>query len=178
DIQPKGLKFTIEEILKPDQPKTKARKDPKPSIAFNYNLPAWIFCTRYSDRPSSGSRARKSKLDRRTQPSKPEKETKKKVQVIPHQDSSSSSSPSSFSSSSSSSSSLSFSHDKRPRTAFSTEQLKRLQNEFRTNRYLTESRRSSLAQSLGLTENQVKIWFQNKRAKMKKARQVAHPNLI
>lgn len=112
---------------------------------------------------SPGSRARKSKLDRRTQPPKAPKDAKM-AQHIPHQDSTPSS--------------LSFSHDKRPRTAFSTEQLKRLQNEFRANRYLTESRRSSLAQSLGLTENQVKIWFQNKRAKMKKARQVAHPNLI
>ena len=57
---------------------------------------------------------------------------------------------------------------KRPRTAFSKEQLKRLQSEFRTNRYLTEERRSALASELGLGQSQVKIWFQNKRAKLKK----------
>lgn len=57
---------------------------------------------------------------------------------------------------------------KRPRTAFSKEQLKRLQIEFRANRYLTEERRSALASELGLGQSQVKIWFQNKRAKLKK----------
>ena len=59
--------------------------------------------------------------------------------------------------------------DKRPRTAFSSEQLNRLRHEFETNRYLTEERRASLSLELGLNENQIKIWFQNKRAKLKKA---------
>ena len=59
--------------------------------------------------------------------------------------------------------------DKRPRTAFSTEQLARLKREFDDNRYLTEERRRALAQELGLNENQIKIWFQNKRAKLKKS---------
>ena len=59
--------------------------------------------------------------------------------------------------------------DKRPRTAFSSEQLNRLRHEFDTNRYLTEERRASLSRDLGLNENQIKIWFQNKRAKLKKA---------
>lgn len=59
--------------------------------------------------------------------------------------------------------------DKRPRTAFTAEQLQRLKTEFQTNRYLTEQRRQSLAQELGLNESQIKIWFQNKRAKIKKA---------
>uniref|UniRef100_A0A8C9MVU7 Homeobox protein engrailed-like n=1 Tax=Serinus canaria TaxID=9135 RepID=A0A8C9MVU7_SERCA len=58
---------------------------------------------------------------------------------------------------------------KRPRTAFTAEQLQRLKAEFQTNRYLTEQRRQSLAQELGLNESQIKIWFQNKRAKIKKA---------
>lgn len=35
--------------------------------------------------------------------------------------------------------------DKRPRTAFSSEQLSRLKNEFDTSRYLTEERRRSLS---------------------------------
>lgn len=58
--------------------------------------------------------------------------------------------------------------DKRPRTAFTAEQLHRLKTEFQGNRYLTEQRRQSLAQDLGLNESQIKIWFQNKRAKIKK----------
>ncbi|XP_047457100.1 homeobox protein engrailed-1-like isoform X2 [Mugil cephalus] len=89
--------------------------------------PAWVYCTRYSDRPSSGPRTRKLKK------SKSSKE------------------------------------DKRPRTAFTAEQLQRLKTEFQVNRYITEQRRQSLAHELNLNESQIKIWFQNKRAKIKKA---------
>ncbi|KAL0809814.1 hypothetical protein ABMA28_011307 [Loxostege sticticalis] len=88
--------------------------------------PAWVYCTRYSDRPSSGPRSRR---------------TKKKPST----------------------------EEKRPRTAFSAAQLARLKHEFAENRYLTERRRQSLAAELGLAEAQIKIWFQNKRAKIKKA---------
>ena len=59
--------------------------------------------------------------------------------------------------------------DKRPRTAFTSDQLKRLRQEFTANRYLTEERRKNLCSELGLSENQLKIWFQNKRAKLKKS---------
>ena len=59
--------------------------------------------------------------------------------------------------------------EKRPRTAFSSEQLARLKKEFEENRYLTEERRKNLANELGLDETQIKIWFQNKRAKIKKS---------
>jgi len=61
------------------------------------------------------------------------------------------------------------SEEKRPRTAFSAEQLARLRREFEENRYLNEERRRTLASDLGLNETQIKIWFQNKRAKLKKA---------
>ncbi|KAG7312633.1 hypothetical protein JYU34_000950 [Plutella xylostella] len=91
--------------------------------------PAWVYCTRYSDRPSSGPRTRR--------PKKPPGEVQN--------------------------------DEKRPRTAFSGPQLARLKHEFAENRYLTERRRQALAAELGLAEAQIKIWFQNKRAKIKKA---------
>lgn len=50
--------------------------------------------------------------------------------------------------------------EKRPRTAFTVEQLSRLKSEFQENRYLTEKRRQDLARELGLNESQIKIWFQ------------------
>ncbi|XP_019961499.2 homeobox protein engrailed-2b [Paralichthys olivaceus] len=106
-------------------------RSPQASSASEANpmlWPAWVYCTRYSDRPSSGPRSRKPK--KMPTPSK---------------------------------------EDKRPRTAFTAEQLHRLKSEFQNNRYLTEQRRQSLAQALGLNESQIKIWFQNKRAKIKKA---------
>ena len=59
--------------------------------------------------------------------------------------------------------------EKRPRTAFTNDQLSRLKREFDDNKYLTEERRQSLARQLELNESQIKIWFQNKRAKMKKS---------
>ncbi|XP_014845500.1 PREDICTED: homeobox protein engrailed-1-B-like [Poecilia mexicana] len=89
--------------------------------------PAWVYCTRYSDRPSSGPRTRKLKKCK------------------------------------------SCKEDKRPRTAFTAEQLQRLKTEFQVNRYITEQRRQALARELNLNESQIKIWFQNKRAKIKKA---------
>ncbi|KAL7738602.1 hypothetical protein ACLKA6_006898 [Drosophila palustris] len=94
----------------------------------NEMWPAWVYCTRYSDRPSSGPRYRR--------PKQPKDKTN---------------------------------DEKRPRTAFSSEQLARLKREFNENRYLTERRRQQLSGELGLNEAQIKIWFQNKRAKIKKS---------
>ncbi|XP_022200540.2 homeobox protein engrailed-1a-like [Nilaparvata lugens] len=65
--------------------------------------------------------------------------------------------------------------EKRPRTAFSGDQLSRLKSEFTENRYLSEVRRRELARELNLNEAQIKIWFQNKRAKIKKAAGVKNP---
>ncbi|XP_034941546.1 homeobox protein invected-like [Chelonus insularis] len=96
--------------------------------------PAWVYCTRYSDRPSSGRSPRTRRVKRSSEG---------RATATPE--------------------------EKRPRTAFSGEQLARLKREFAENRYLTERRRQQLSKDLGLNEAQIKIWFQNKRAKIKKA---------
>ncbi|XP_014668563.1 PREDICTED: homeobox protein engrailed-1a-like [Priapulus caudatus] len=138
-----SIKFSIENILRPDFGRASAdsasahqeqqRGDDADDDATYRKQPimwpAWVYCTRYSDRPSSG-RPR----TRRAKSKKPS--------------------------------------EKRPRTAFTNEQLSRLKKEFQENRYLTEQRRQELAKDLALNESQIKIWFQNKRAKIKKSQGV------
>jgi homeobox protein Nkx-1 len=62
----------------------------------------------------------------------------------------------------------SWSRTRRTRTAFSYDQLSALESKFRQTRYLSVCERLGLALTLGLTETQVKIWFQNRRTKWKK----------
>ncbi|KAH9505420.1 Homeobox protein engrailed-2b [Bulinus truncatus] len=111
--------------VKVDYPGIKSKVPPVTDNNLG-QLPAWVFCTRYSDRPSSGPRYRK-----------PRQRTKSEI-------------------------------DKRPRTAFTTQQLQRLRLEFESCPYLCEKRRKHLSVELQLSESQIKIWFQNKRAKLKK----------
>ena len=58
---------------------------------------------------------------------------------------------------------------KRCRVVFTSAQLERLIVEFNKQHYITEERRTKLANELGLLSSQIQIWFQNKRAKIKKA---------
>ncbi|KAM7052500.1 homeobox protein notochord-like [Acridotheres tristis] len=57
---------------------------------------------------------------------------------------------------------------KRARTTFSSEQLARLEQQFTRHQYLVGQERCLLASSLHLTEEQVKVWFQNRRIKWRK----------
>lgn len=57
---------------------------------------------------------------------------------------------------------------KRYRSSFSTDQLRRMEDTFRHRPYLSTSQVEELAGSLKLSNRQVKIWFQNRRTKLKK----------
>lgn len=57
---------------------------------------------------------------------------------------------------------------KRSRAAFSHAQVYELERRFNAQRYLSGPERAELAESLKLTETQVKIWFQNRRYKTKR----------
>lgn len=63
---------------------------------------------------------------------------------------------------------LPFRKPKRIRTAFSPNQLLKLEQAFEKNQYVVGQERKELAKNLNLSETQVKVWFQNRRTKHKR----------
>ncbi|XP_029368957.1 homeobox protein CHOX-CAD [Echeneis naucrates] len=54
------------------------------------------------------------------------------------------------------------------RVVYTDQQRLELEKEFQYNRYITMRRKTELSMALSLSERQVKIWFQNRRAKERK----------
>uniref|UniRef100_A0A8C6W394 Notochord homeobox n=1 Tax=Nannospalax galili TaxID=1026970 RepID=A0A8C6W394_NANGA len=66
-------------------------------------------------------------------------------------------------------------HQKRVRTMFTLQQLEELEKVFAKQHNLVGKKRAQLAARLHLTENQVRIWFQNRRVKYQKQQKLKLP---
>ena len=70
-----------------------------------------------------------------------------------------------------------FRKKKKPRTAFSREQVGELEKKFTEKKYLSSAERGELAEKLKLSDMQVKTWFQNRRMKYKRQTEEAEMEL-
>uniref|UniRef100_G3Q1N5 Caudal type homeobox 1a n=1 Tax=Gasterosteus aculeatus aculeatus TaxID=481459 RepID=G3Q1N5_GASAC len=63
------------------------------------------------------------------------------------------------------------------RVVYTDQQRLELEKEFQCNQYITMRRKTELSMALSLSERQVKIWFQNRRAKERKInrKKLQHP---
>lgn len=57
---------------------------------------------------------------------------------------------------------------RRMRTVFTPQQLERLERHFKGQQYVGSAQRIFIAKQLGLSETQVKVWFQNRRIRWRK----------
>ncbi|XP_041088359.1 transcription factor LBX2-like [Polyodon spathula] len=62
---------------------------------------------------------------------------------------------------------------RRPRTAFTAEQINRLERTFKKQSYVGTREKEELRKKLNLSEKQIKNWFQNRRMKLKRTLQDA-----
>ncbi|XP_063678828.1 transcription factor LBX2-like [Bolinopsis microptera] len=58
--------------------------------------------------------------------------------------------------------------ERKARTVFTNDQLQLLENRFRSQPRLSSLEREELAEQIQLSATQIRVWFQNKRAKMKR----------
>ncbi|XP_019643513.1 PREDICTED: barH-like 2 homeobox protein [Branchiostoma belcheri] len=62
---------------------------------------------------------------------------------------------------------------RRRRTVFTQSQLRALERKFRCQKYLSVAERAEVARALGLSETQIKTWYQNRRTKWKRETSVS-----
>ena len=63
---------------------------------------------------------------------------------------------------------------KKMRTTFTGKQIFQLEKSFESKKYLSSAERAEMATNLEVTQQQVKIWFQNRRTKWKKAENISN----